>query len=45
MLIRFEILYTFDLLKTYQPTDVFLEEWEENEEYRGECDRVIRTLS
>lgn len=35
----------YDLLKTYQPTDVFLEEWEENEEYRGECDRVIRTLS
>ena len=34
-----------DLLKTYQPTDVFLEEWEENEDYCGECDRVIRTLS
>ena len=35
----------YDLLKTYQSTDEFLEEWEENEGYRGECDRVIRTLS
>ena len=23
----------YDLLKTYQPTDVFLEEWEENEDF------------
>ena len=34
----------YDLLRTYQPTDSFLEEWEDNEGYTAKCQRSIRTL-
>ena len=35
----------YNLIDRFQPTDSFLEEWNEAEGYRGECERVIRTLS
>lgn len=34
----------YNLIDTFQSTDDFAEEWEESEEYRGECERRIEVI-
>lgn len=33
------------LLEKFSPIEEFIENWDQSEGYRGECERVIRILS